>query len=1849
MVDRVKKINSIQELRNARSLADQAAYDAGLRLLAAQSQRRKTIIGESGAAADQAALVEIKAKIAHLEQVLLELGQQIAALNAVTTKLTEEQNLRTFLQKRLQTLLDLIVSLQTLIATEKARTIPNKETLDGLNNQLGEAQLLLVELQGSLATINQKIDQLQAAHAQAIASKQGLEAQAQATRIEVAQLEQALHGSQQVASQGPNVSEQEIKVLQSRYDRLKGMRGNTAEQLHIAIQDLYLDQYQIPHDYLLDLHPRPLVEDLSDNIPFLMLPLRIETRFMEGGKGKELWVRAYPDDIAVHTHEKTLTSAEVIQGRIYWKALFGAIKAGGAGAEDAKKAAWKVMVDRFGAARCAWIANETKPLNWTEDFTGKPNADDLKFPEMDLDKPNSWSRAPRTHMLPDKLVVMLYEGTKMVKEVVGRPIPDELFLGPDPLEADGGFVTEDNKLLYGDSFNWTSNFEKAVAQGMGFRIPITNLQATQGFDKVLVMGLLLSADETQSQKQVEELIDNHHYAAKGFSLVGQGTPTNNTDEAMAGFSSADPFASISYFVETGQPLFDPDLLRNPDCDGKLLADALGIDYAPLQYVANAEKRDVREAVDMNAALYAGTLGYYFKGMLNKVLRTATLDKLRDFFVEHVTGRGPLPAIRVGKQPYGVLLTSDFSQWSFPRPLKPTPSTAFQENLFQIIRYYHGIWEGLLPKVSYVGKPNAAVDEVLMNVMGLHPGSVEFYQRIAYSTDYLQNLSNFQFGGKYYEDMKKSFTSKANLLNFFQDQGLDVGNVPGGWTIPQLLRLVFQHYHSTLDAANLVEAFPLSEKRGLHRMHTTGNDQRNYIQWLAEVDSVDDLETHGTRVTRQSHPTSLLYLMMRRSLLLQLHDTTVRWFAKGDISLEDTLLPRNFHNVRADGDLSRWEVLRGNVGIAQPNHVQQAKPAAELLLTNFLDPEESQFLSEMRTAMGKLAGVDTASLERLFTDHLDTCTYRLDAWETGLFDHRLKQMRGTVPGANGRQKGLYLGAFGWVENLKPSAKQKVVADAVHQKLQPKHGASLVEYSDNGGFVHAPSLAQASAAAVLRAGYMSHATPAEPETMAVNLSSDRVRRALFILQGIRNGQRLEALLGYQFERGLHDRASADDGPKELNAYIYDFRDAYPISSHLLMQQGSNVAVDQIPANEVVNGVLLADKTGGFPFGAKGNVLSASAAAKAAIVAEHDLLADTLDAVKDLMLSETVYQLVQGNFERTSALVNALKDSKIPPEIDIINTPRGTQFAFTNRVTIHFENLDPALDSSNPWLPVPMSPRANMEPGLNKWLGTLLGDPKQIWIKATAMDAKGNVGLESLLSLDQLRVQPLDLLYILSEELNTGADQSSGESRTAASELESRYAFLFRNLNGLGDDQKIQLQFLEPASSRTVGSLLPMLRMLKGMITDARAVNAEDYSPPSKVSLGDPNNRKGYAKDQLATKAQGAIVLATTLLSEINALAIQAEIVDKNGLSTTYFNLGDIFEGLNEAKLDFGRITWTFDLANAVALQQLLIAAANLGLKEAWPQVSGAGLDPQKLSLLNLGMAVAAHLARAIQRATQLKSAANAATTVDAAVSGLVDAIRAIHGDAFVVIPQFFFANEADILSSHNDRPQLLKFARNTLKMDFPADEWMQTVAQVRPKLRRWEYIRLLHETEMGGTLELNPVQLPYRALDNWLAVEFPAMDETDPTKPFTIMHDTIAATIHGAAAFQPGARQSGLLIDDWTEMIPVEEELTGISFHYNQPNATPPQTLLLAVPPVMTGNWSWDALVGILNDTLHRAKLRAVEPALLDAHAKGPETGILLPAILSEFTEHDLDISLDMRTNLSYFANLIPMQIISLNNG
>ena len=203
--------------------------------------------------------------------------------------------------------------------------------------------------------------------------------------------------------------------------------------------------------------------------------------------------------------------------------------------------------------------------------------------------------------------------------------------------------------------------------------------------------------------------------------------------------------------------------------------------------------------------------------------------------------------------------------------------------------------------------------------------------------------------------------------------------------------------------------------------------------------------------------------------------------------------------------------------------------------------ETVDLREILGALDFLKDAPTARLERTFAEHIDCCTYRLDAWKTGITAARLEEMR--AQGGEQGNTGIYLGAFAWLEDLRPNktAPAPVALDAeLAAVFQRANEAPLKHDPANAGYIHAPSLNHAATAAILKNAYRVNASPANPDAMAVNLSSDRVRRAMDILEGIRNGQTLPALLGYRFERGLHDEHTL----AEVDKFIYPLRQAFPL---------------------------------------------------------------------------------------------------------------------------------------------------------------------------------------------------------------------------------------------------------------------------------------------------------------------------------------------------------------------------------------------------------------------------------------------------------------------------------------------------------------------------------------------------------------------------------------------------------------------------------------------------------------------------------------------------------------------------------
>jgi hypothetical protein len=97
--------------------------------------------------------------------------------------------------------------------------------------------------------------------------------------------------------------------------------------------------------------------------------------------------------------------------------------------------------------------------------------------------------------------------------------------------------------------------------------------------------------------------------------------------------------------------------------------------------------------------------------------------------------------------------------------------------------------------------------------------------------------------------------------------------------------------------------------------------------------------------------------------------------------------------------------------------------------------------------------------------------------------------------------------------------------------------------------------------------------------------------------------------------------------------------------------------------------------------------------------------------------------------------------------------------------------------------------------------------------------------------------------------------------------------------------------------------------------------------------------------------------------------------------------------------------------------------------------------------------------------------------------------------------------------------------------------------------------------------------------------------------------VAYTPQGLDASQPVV---GLLVDEWTEVVPHQEETTGLTFQYNAPGNRAPQAVLLAVPP-NAQPWSLNKLTDILLETFELLKMRVVDPDSLD------QVGHFLPAL------------------------------------
>ncbi|WP_254532860.1 hypothetical protein [Natrinema gelatinilyticum] len=1323
-------------------------------------------------------------------------------------------------------------------------------------------------------------------------------------------------------------------------------------------------------------------------------------------------------------------------------------QAGEDGYREIKTAAWRQLTERFGTERASWLIRATAPETFADELLGAPVPDSqpaelppLSFESVDR-RPSTWTSQPRACLLPDRWLARLAwedtDGKAHTTTVSGPPIREPLSIGPSPeavsawrREGETADAVEPDDVPPG--MEWLVDYSEAVAAGMALTVDLKTLSgfdADNGFTRVVVLGVRGSMDADTSADQLAELLDAHHYT-DGLEVLPQGTPTNVFDEESGYSSKDDPEDSVE------RAAGPPSITSMDGTDGDRLARALGFtvdegDDHVFDRVPNADGTEQLKARHANSALWPATLGYFFQhllvsnewagteslweddgveaGTLSADERLAKLETLlpwvdayREHFVEYVRARGPLPAIRVGRQPYGILPTGALSPTDAhlrpERDRQPTGSSEDADSddatgdataavdervpsdLARWLRRFESSWADAAADLPWA--TGDLDDETLVRTLqreGLsHDVVTRQYLTGAASSDLETRrsrlretlsshgmseldprIANLDFSG-----LSPAFGGQARTAKEPRD-GDDDGPPAVSAEPIEPEDFVGDDVSTTIEALisqppeevrklglvlkpeirqAVLEAVvaPRSDSEDSHvdvadvvagLLAESEVDPQTTTQVEALIEAVNRMTETGddTPIVPNSLLEVLLYSATLHAYLNARVRLGVRLDDPGILAPDPQIyLPSPISEISGDPpyhaalDDAVPDALTAHPGVEAGDSYGDALFAVAVGATppTSLEPR----LSEFTDSLSYLSECSPSVLATAMIESLDLASHRLDAWWTSLSTRRLAEVRehqglwgpavesyeAWEIGENGsnddggeqpdrrldesvpQSPGINVGAYGFVERLAPDPP-----------------------GEEGEFVHAPSLQHATTAALLRSGYLAHEGESMGQALSVDLSADRVREALSLIYGVRDGQPLGEQLGYRFERRLVDHTVDVEG-SEVNVQRYRtaFREAFPLDQSVAARS-SDRSDAALAATDVVDGYALVRDWDDYPFDRRDLPArdSPEFASLQAIVAE---LTDALDAVGDLLTAESVHQLGKGNFERTAASLDALAAGTTPPDPAVVRTPHDA-VGVTHRTAVLFG--DPATVSQpSGWptaTPVPITDypavpagadpasndgadsaepvagvdgdaavfqvRSDAEPALDAWLGEILPAPANVefsvtyrWSSAENGTAAGADGpsdrehaVERTVTLDELALSPLDLLAL------GGADAD-----LATTEFEARAAYELCRDRPAHDppipaDATLEVVTTETARDDAVpvADLLAVVRSLRALVLDGRAIDGTDLAHPEDA----PDH--GYTSASADVLRERADAAEATLAAVRATLENRLAVLDPSG---------------------------------------------------------------------------------------------------------------------------------------------------------------------------------------------------------------------------------------------------------------------------------------------------------------------------------------------------------------------------------
>lgn len=1603
-------------------------------------------------------------------------------------------------------------------------------------------------------------------------------------------------------------------------------------------------------------------------LPVALLPLRLETRYDRSGTEPLLRVRAYPDELHLDSHEPGLTDAEQRWGRHYWEEHWTT------GAEASRaRAAWTQLTGRLGPGRAAWVRRALTPENLDQAGSGETP----RFPQV-KGREAAWTRAPYTRVLPDRLAVLGFRGGQRVLCAFGGPIPDSLPVGPDPNSPPP--LAEDEILPADPGFKWLVDFAEAEARGMALTIPITAEDLAEGFDTLLVLGLKTRDDGAE---RLEELLTAQHYT-DGLAFVPQATPSNNTPGAASGYASRDPGGEKSFRAETG----GKEVRGDGDANGAVLAAALGLNAGVFEGVAHAADQEQTDARHMQGALWATTWGYYLEQMLAQDIPDQMLEDCRRHYIDHVRARGPLPALRIGRQPYG---------WLPVLPLdNPAKASGLQAALAPLLRRTRDMWREAAAAVPCLSRGESSENQAdrLMRVLSMGAVSDEFRARPA--------LSAAVFGDPSVSGFDPLLPpALAERLGAVRE------------TLGELGR------SETDPVANLAladHAFPLSlplVQEG--SLSDTEPPAPNYLRWLRTADyTAIEKEDFKDLPGAEGGVHNLLFSLLRHSVLLEYARAALR------IYQEKETVETGDGRDTALVDITETETF--TLGRAMDRSVDPFGKFRDILhkLTAKDHPALAR-LDELRADLQYLETLPTVRLRWLLPEVLDLASHRLDAWLTANAGRRLAELRA------GRPVGLNLGGYGVVQDLRPKPEPEPVASPPPEEEGPLHLAG----DDNAGYLHAPSLPQAAAGAVLRSGYLAHRDEGDGHPLALDLSSARVRLAQWLLDGVRQGQSLGALLGYRFERGLTGRG--------LARYLEAFRKLAPLGEYYKLEAEKIARIDAEVAalkqqhdmgEALVQGVLdglqseldalidrLNDKVSArSSLQSQVTGLNRQITTKQSQVAKLTKVRDNWQKKVNALrkkhpptseeLMEAIAQLAGANLDlnkakKSLASLTSKRDSKqaqinkLTNEINTLKSQRTSRQNQLTRKKQEFENLKRQNREAREAVP------GRIQADMQKQFDDLLRHFREHYLYPPTTDIQametvaaqrvadgmillekhragqipwGKHGLPPVEGPDRREVE--SELTLLESTLDAVGDAVTAESlfqtlqgnamragatldavaggETQPPELEfirtprsgvaatHRLMVLFGGdpapargwpsaarqargaaeprLNGwaaglLGDPARVRLrgELFDPADGTVRSAVEATLAELGlGPLDVVFGIRGDDGGEVTervryhlrRTAQGGEGDELRLLTDrepdwgpeelclaelvELARAAAAAITGSRALEPRDLQLPGEAVVIDEN-LTELSARAAVAASALASAHSALEALRAAPESADLESLRSTLLDLSHLGLPGAVPRsAAGAGAADRQILLEQAGE-VAAEALRRLARLEELDAGHGEGRDHHLA------RLKAVFGKDFTVLP---------VIVPDAALPRA--FAAGTeLQGGDPlaAVTWLQQMARVRERSARLnDALAYAEALDSGVRLNLCPAQLPFAPGARWIALPDP-VGAPPPT-------GRVSLVAHCPEGPPAGGPMAGLLVDEWVEVLPGQEETTGLAFHFDAPGTQPPQVALLAVPPDESRPWDLEDLVIAVLDTLELARLRAVDPDAL-AGVTGPAD--LLPAI------------------------------------